>query len=205
MVDAKDISSQVFSLAGVPGRSLEVILGRREVCLLVTGGAIAGEAGSVSVFGSGGICTARTWFGRVEDEPGVCETVVAGVGGLENTDPLATPAVSAESCSFFVALLTAVISSLLGRDFLSIGLKGFEVKGSLDFDAVLASGTLEGAPPCFGLGFTLDSAIGCVVGSVVLVFCSLCCTSFAMVVALEDEDGSTGTTGLIAAFTVALR
>lgn len=205
MADAKDMSSQVFSLAGVPGRSIEMILGRRDVCLPIIGGAIAGEAGSVSVFGSGGACTARTWFGRVDDEPGVCETAVAGVGGLENSEPLATPAVSAESCSFFVALLTAVISSLLGRNFLSMGLKGVEVEGSLDFDAVLASGTLEDAPPCFGLGFTLDSAIGCIVGSVVLVICSLCCKSFAMVVALEDEVGSTGTTGLIAALTVDLR
>ena len=122
MADAKDMSSQVFSLAGVLGRSTEVTLGRRDACLLVILGAIAGEAGSVSVFGSGGTRTARTWFERVADEPDVCETAVAGVGGWEGTGPLVDPAVSAESCSLFVALLTAVKSSLLGRDFLSTDL-----------------------------------------------------------------------------------
>lgn len=73
--------SQNFSLAGVPGRSIEVILGRRDGCLLVIVGAIAGEAGRVSAFGKGGTRVGRNWFGRVADEADACETAVAGVGG----------------------------------------------------------------------------------------------------------------------------
>ena len=81
VADARDMSSQVFSLTGVPGRSTEVTLGRRDVCLLVIVEAIAGEAGCASALGNGGARVARTWFGRVADDPEACETVVAGVGG----------------------------------------------------------------------------------------------------------------------------
>lgn len=81
VVDAKDMLSENFSLAGVPGRSTEVTLGRRDACLLVTAGAIAGEAGRVSAFGSGGARFARNWFGRVADEADACEIAVAGVVG----------------------------------------------------------------------------------------------------------------------------
>lgn len=73
--------SQNFSLAGVPGRSIEVILGCRDACLLVVVGTIVGEAGRVSAFGSGGTRMARTWFGRVAEEADACEIVVAEVGG----------------------------------------------------------------------------------------------------------------------------
>ena len=112
---------------------------------------------------------------------------------------------SAESCSFLVALLTAIISSLLGRGFFSTALEGCETKGSLDFDAVRVSATLEDAPLCFGLGFTLLSGIECKAGSVVLVACSLCCRSFWVEVALEGEAEIVGTAGLIAAPAVTLR
>ena len=81
VVEAKDILSQNFSLAGVPGRSIEIILGRRDGCLLMVGGAIAGEAGRVSAFGGGGTRLARTWFGRVVEGTDACEAAVAGVEG----------------------------------------------------------------------------------------------------------------------------
>ena len=97
--------------------------------------------------------------------------------------PLVIPAVSAESSSF-VGALTAVISSLLGRNFFSAVLEGFEAEGSLDFDAV----TLDDTPPSF------DSVV-----------CSVCSESFCIDVALDDIVGRTGTTGLIAVLVVTLR
>ena len=97
-----------------------------------------------------------------------------------------------------------MISSLLGRDFLSTGLEELGAEGSLDFDAFLASDILEDAAPGFGLDFTLASGSECLAGSV-LVTCSLCCMSFCIEVVLEDEVGRTGTTGLIAALVVTLR
>ena len=97
------------------------------------------------------------------------------------------------------------MSSLLGRGFFSTALEGCETKGSLDFDVVPVSATLEDAPLCFGMAFTLLSGIERVAGSVVLVACSLCCRSFCVEVALEDEVEMAGTAGLIAAPAVTLR
>ena len=160
VVDAKDMLSQHLSLAGVPGLSVDVILGRRDACLLAIVGAIAGEAGRVSAFGSGGTRTARDWFGRVTDEADACETAVTGVGGWDAAGPLVTPAVSVESLSFFDASLAAAISSLLGRYcFLSADLEDFAGEGSLGFDVVLASGMLEEALISFGMKFKRASSI----------------------------------------------
>ena len=97
--------------------------------------------------------------------------------------PLVIPVVSAESRSF-VEVLTAVISSLLGRNFFSAVLEDFEADGSLGFDVV----TLGNTPPSF------DSVV-----------CSVCGGSFCTAVALDDIVGRTGTTGLIAVLDVTLR
>ena len=97
------------------------------------------------------------------------------------------------------------MSSLLGRGFFSTAFEDCEIKGSLDFDAILVSAMLEDAPLCFGLDFMLLSGIECVAGPAVLVACSFCCRSFCVEVALEDEVEMAGTAGLIAALAVILR
>ena len=48
-VDVNDALSDILSSSGVPGRCIEVMLGRREACLLVVADVdILGEAGCIS-------------------------------------------------------------------------------------------------------------------------------------------------------------
>ena len=122
VIDARDMLSQNFSLAGVPGRSIEAILGCREACLLADVGAIVGDPGRVSAFDCGGTRVARAWFERVADEVDNCETAVAGVRGWEGGGPLVTPALSVGALPLLIPSLAAAISSLLGRSFFSVGL-----------------------------------------------------------------------------------
>lgn len=111
---------------------------------------------------------------------------------------------SVESSFFLAASLVAAISSLLGRDFLSIGLEEFAGEDSVAFEAGLVSDKLGEGLSSFGLVFMLASGTAGVRGSI-LSDLSLNCASFCMVVGFEDGFGITGIIGLIAGMVVNLR
>ena len=212
-VEVKDALSEILSSAAEPGRCMEVMLGRREACLLVApDGRLLGEAGWVSFLESRRV-RGRLW--RKADEAD------AGVGGWERAGvPEASPVAFLTSLEALTDSISsevssaAAMSSLAGLCFLSVVFDLVEEatfrSRSDDLGAVLAceTGLLSRVSSLFALPFLptchvdwlLESA-----GFISVVSWSSNRESFSAAVVFADEERMFGTTGLMAALVVALR